>query len=123
MNTITFWQLLKDNKIVIPIVQRDYAQGRADQVRIRKRFLKSLIMALDGEKDILLDYVFGNQENAVITPLDGQQRLTTLWLLHWYIAGWILYKQIVKCAIPYYDSRMRQECLHLISASLFAAKK
>ena len=86
MNTITFWQLLKDNKIVIPIVQRDYAQGRADQVRIRKRFLKSLIMALDGEKDILLDYVFGNQENAVITPLDGQQRLTTLWLLHWYIA-------------------------------------
>lgn len=65
MNTITFWQLLKDNKIVIPIVQRDYAQGRADQVRIRKRFLKSLIMALDGEKDILLDYVFGNQENGL----------------------------------------------------------
>ena len=47
MNTITFWQLMKDNKIVIPIVQRDYAQGRADQVRVRKRFLKSLIMALN----------------------------------------------------------------------------
>ena len=49
MNTITFWQLLKDNKIVIPIVQRDYAQGRADQVRVRKRFLKSLILGFDGE--------------------------------------------------------------------------
>ena len=86
MNTITFWQLLKDNKNVIPIVQRDYAQGRADQVRVRKRLLKRLILALEGEPDILLEFVVGNQENALITPLDGQQRLTTLWLLHWYIA-------------------------------------
>ena len=83
---VTFWSLLKDNKITIPIVQRDYAQGRADQVKVRKRFLKSLISALKGEKNVLLDYVYGNQENDNITPLDGQQRLTTLWLLHWYLA-------------------------------------
>ena len=82
----TFWSLLKNNKINIPIVQRDYAQGRENQVIVRKKFLKSLLSALKGEKKVLLDYVYGNQENETITPLDGQQRLTTLWLLHWYLA-------------------------------------
>ena len=86
MRVTTFWSLLKNNKITIPIVQRDYAQGRTDQVIVRKRFLKSLLRALKGEKTVLLDYVYGNQENENITPLDGQQRLTTLWLLHWYLA-------------------------------------
>ena len=86
MKVTTFWSLLKNNKITIPIVQRDYAQGRTEQVIIRKRFLKSLLSALKGEKNLLLDYVYGDQENENITPLDGQQRLTTLWLLHWYLA-------------------------------------
>ena len=57
MKVTTFWSLLKDNKITIPIVQRDYAQGREDQVKVRKRFLKSLTRALKGEKNVLLDYV------------------------------------------------------------------
>lgn len=86
MKVTTFWSLLKNNKITIPIVQRDYAQGRMEQVIVRKRFLKSLLGALKGDKNVLLDYVYGNQENETITPLDGQQRLTTLWLLHWYLA-------------------------------------
>ena len=58
MKVTTFWSLLKDNKITIPIVQRDYAQGRADQLKVRKRFLKSLTRALKGEKNVLLDYVY-----------------------------------------------------------------
>ena len=86
MEVTTFWSLLKNNRITIPIVQRDYAQGRTEQIIVRKRFLKSLLGALKGEKTVLLDYVYGNQENETITPLDGQQRLTTLWLLHWYLA-------------------------------------
>jgi hypothetical protein len=45
----TFWSLLKNNKINIPIVQRDYAQGRENQVIVRKKFLKSLLSALKGE--------------------------------------------------------------------------
>ena len=32
-NKITFWQLLQNNSIEIPIVQRDYAQGRAGRTR------------------------------------------------------------------------------------------
>ena len=75
-------------KIVIPIIQRDYAQGRNDSdiLRIRTRFLSSLYKAIL-EKPITLDFVYGDiDSNGVMTPLDGQQRLTTLFLLHWYAA-------------------------------------
>ncbi len=76
--------LLKD--IVIPIIQRDYAQGRtgAEVVRVRKRFLNALHHAVC-DKPITLDFVYGDIDaNGRMTPLDGQQRLTTLFLLHWY---------------------------------------
>lgn len=39
------------------------------------------------EAPITLDFVYGDiDSNGVMTPLDGQQRLTTLFLLHWYSA-------------------------------------
>ena len=75
-------------KIVIPIIQRDYAQGRLgqDTNRVRKRFLDALYRAVT-ETPITLDFVYGDiDKNGVMTPLDGQQRLTTLFLLHWYAA-------------------------------------
>lgn len=87
MNKKSFWQLLKNNKIEIPIMQRDYVQGREGKEYLRQSFLESLKNALDDEKYILkLDFVYGSMENGRLYPLDGQQRLTTLWLLHWYIA-------------------------------------
>ena len=75
-------------KIVIPIIQRDYAQGRTDSdvQRVRKRFLNSLHKAIT-ENNITLDFVYGDiDKDGVMTPLDGQQRLTTLFLLHYYAA-------------------------------------
>ena len=75
-------------KIIIPIIQRDYAQGRLDPDinRVRDRFLSSLYDAIVGSP-ITLDFVYGDiDEKGVMTPLDGQQRLTTLFLLHWYAA-------------------------------------
>lgn len=77
---------VKLSKIVIPIIQRDYAQGRVDEdtKRIRDRFLQSLYMAVT-VTPIKLDFIYGDvDENGIMTPLDGQQRLTTLFLLHWY---------------------------------------
>lgn len=75
-------------KIVIPIIQRDYAQGRigTDVNRVRKRFLEALYRAVT-EKPITLDFVYGDIDaEGNMIPLDGQQRLTTLFLLHWYVA-------------------------------------
>ena len=75
-------------KIVIPMIQRDYAQGRVtnDVNRIRARFLDSLYSAVV-KNPITLDFIYGDiDDEGVMTPLDGQQRLTTLFLLHWYAA-------------------------------------
>ena len=96
------WHLTTENAIVIPIIQRDYAQGRSnDDVRqIREPFLKKLFEVLDSKEGKQeLDFIYGslerpkdislknvNYENFV--PLDGQQRLTTLFLLHWFLSIW-----------------------------------
>ena len=81
-------EMIQVQKIVIPIIQRDYAQGRrTDKIdRVRSRFLDSLYNAVCYEP-ITLDFVYGDiDEKGIMTPLDGQQRLTTLFLLHWYAA-------------------------------------
>lgn len=75
-------------KIIIPIIQRDYAQGRdnPDVARVRERFIEALYKAVT-ENPITLDFVYGDiDKEGNMTPLDGQQRLTTLFLLHWYAA-------------------------------------
>lgn len=90
LNSISFWELISEtSKIQIPIIQRDFAQGRENEKtnKIRSLFLKSIIEAVESENGSLeLDFVYGNVEKDVFQPLDGQQRLTTLFLLHWYIA-------------------------------------
>ena len=81
---ISFWKFIQQNAIEIPIIQRDYAQGRIGKEYLRASFLKELKEALDNKgKPLKLDFVYGSQENNHLQPLDGQQRLTTLWLLHW----------------------------------------
>lgn len=87
----SFWNFIKENTVEIPIIQRDYAQGRTGKEKLRKNFLGDLKKALDNEKPyndkaLKLDFVYGSEEHGLMNPLDGQQRLTTLWLLHWYIA-------------------------------------
>lgn len=91
---ITFFELFNQfQKVSIPIIQRDYAQGRPDQEELRHEFLTALRNALDKEKGppLDLDFVYGSDtsdgsEPGSFAPLDGQQRLTTLFLLHWYLA-------------------------------------
>lgn len=88
LKPISFWKLIKDSKkIVIPTIQRDYAQGRIGKEVVRENFLAALIKPLINEKDKLtMDFIYGVDGDSRFIPLDGQQRLTTLWLLHWYIA-------------------------------------
>jgi len=81
-----FWEFLKEHRIEIPIIQRDYAQGRIGKEELRKSFLRDLKSALDTRNEMKLDFIYGTNESNILNPLDGQQRLTTLWLLHWYIA-------------------------------------
>ena len=79
------WDLLQKYEVVIPNFQRDYAQGREGKSDLRKRFLEQIRTNLKSNNTLTLDFVYGTKnENGQIEPLDGQQRLTTIWLLMWY---------------------------------------
>lgn len=133
---ISFYDIISEYIIEIPIIQREYAQGRTiDKVKsIRKRFVDDLVTSIKNNEKLHLGFVYGKiegRENQVrkkmnkdaissiletvkfyaqnlemdinaevkdlsisndvnlttlkFIPLDGQQRLTTLFLLHWYI--------------------------------------
>ena len=79
-------ELLKEYSIQVPIIQRDYAQGREEKrvLEIRNTFLNSISDRLIDNKNLHLDFVYGTIRNNIFQPLDGQQRLTTLFLLYWY---------------------------------------
>ncbi len=93
MKTTTFKELICAgnqygiDRIVIPRIQRAYAQGRDDShaTATRERFLSAIHKGLIGH-GLTLDFIYGNIQDRKLIPLDGQQRLTTLWLLHWYAA-------------------------------------
>ena len=57
----SFWNFIKNNTIKIPIIQRDYAQGRADEENIREQFVHYLKEALDknSSEPTILDFVYG----------------------------------------------------------------
>lgn len=82
--TTSLYNLLKKG-VVIPNFQRDYAQGRAGKEDLRTKFLDE-IKAHVGKNTVPLelDFVYGTNMDGKICPLDGQQRLTTIWLLMWY---------------------------------------
>ena len=92
MNASSFSDLLQRDhvtRVEVPIIQRDYAQGRhnAEATRIRDAFLGVLHGALIGGGPVHLDFVYGHIEDGKLVPLDGQQRLTALFLLHWYLGA------------------------------------
>jgi len=128
-----FWGLISAHKIIIPSIQRDYAQGRETSAAtaIRTKFLEEILNSMRENKPLYLDFVYGklkglfeqevllsnrkNLENILASikgyakniavefnydlgskeqikaqsrdfiPLDGQQRLTTLFVVHWYV--------------------------------------
>jgi hypothetical protein len=94
-----FYELIKQYQVTIPPIQRDYAHGRKKikAKNIRKRFIDSIFETLNDTtgKNLFLDFVYGyvevdtanNQNLEIFKPLDGQQRLTTLFLLYWYVAN------------------------------------
>ncbi|HFU4420637.1 TPA: DUF262 domain-containing protein, partial [Streptococcus suis] len=77
--------LLEQYRVVIPLIQRDYAQGRKDirTTEVRKQLLKDINFSLLNfdEPPLDLNFIYGKSLNDAFIPLDGQQRLTTLFLV------------------------------------------
>lgn len=113
--------LSRGGNIVIPLIQRDYAQGRnTDKAReIRKSFVSDLHKCLVSSDDIMnLDFVYGAKDDIRFVPLDGQQRLTTLFLLHLYLDA-LRGRQETPIAFRFsYETResSRRFCEHLIAS-------
>ena len=97
---VTFHRLFKlFSKVEIPIIQRDYAQGRSTAEDVRRGLLEAFLAInrkhkVDASLSLDLDFIYGNitenlqTKDRTFCPLDGQQRLTTLFLLHWH-AAWV----------------------------------
>ena len=92
--TLTFNQMFgKFETAQIPVIQRDYAQGRKGVTEVRRQFLAALRASLTEKspsQPLNLDFIYGSFEEddrKNFSVLDGQQRLTTLFLLHWYLAA------------------------------------
>lgn len=94
-----------DIPIRIPMIQRDYAEGRQTSfVEGKRRNLLTdmLDVVYEAKPDLSFDFVYGYMRDdkgictiknyndyeahkkAFFEPLDGQQRLTTLFLMHWF---------------------------------------
>lgn len=86
MQKNTLLNLLECYHIQIPIIQRDYAQGRKGESNIRHKFISDLYDTIQKGKYINLDFIYGSVNGDKLYLLDGQQRITTLFLLHWYVA-------------------------------------
>lgn len=99
----TFWELVSKQPISIPTLQRDYIYGAGTEKteRVLSNMLSTFKTALDSvtqdpndRKEETLDFVYGSDSIAKdFMPLDGQQRLTTLFLLHYYAALSLLTQQ------------------------------
>ena len=81
--------------ICIPRIQRGYVQGRNDEKGkgIRANFVPSLVDAVFEGNDLSLDFIYGvarddGKSGRSLLPLDGQQRLSTVFLLAWLCGKW-----------------------------------
>ena len=85
------FSLLNQYRVIVPGIQRHYVQG-ADTVKareVRSGFVRNILSHLKENKLLCLDYIYGPINTAGVdafVPVDGQQRLTTIWLLARYFA-------------------------------------
>jgi hypothetical protein len=80
-------------KCVIPKIQRAYAQGRKEEGYVRTNLLEEIFSSLYDCREMDLNFVYGavhkqdDPDKYTFEVIDGQQRLTTLFLLYWYIGN------------------------------------
>jgi hypothetical protein len=84
----TLFEVLDKYMVEVPKVQRDYAQGRTDNDTnlVRHNLLSDIKASILRERPPLdLNFVYGKVIGGnKFIPIDGQQRLTTLFLIHVY---------------------------------------
>lgn len=86
---MTLSKMLGENNVIeIPIIQRDYAQGRKNAKEIRNDFLKDIFAHLNNNQAMKLSFVYGTTNGSMFVPYDGQQRLTLVYLLTLFLSAY-----------------------------------
>ena len=127
---LTFYELIEKYRIKVPIMQRDYAQGRDEYRinRIRRNFIENIYLALEKNRSLDLDFIYGSKTGEYVILIDGQQRITTLFLLHWYLTTKDdLYTDEIRNILSRftYETRIssREFCEKLVSFSISRIKR
>ncbi|WEV52235.1 DUF262 domain-containing protein [Bifidobacterium sp. ESL0704] len=88
--SISFWQLIQYHAIRIPAIQRDYVYGQPSASSVRSGILDEVATHLEDNTRLSLNFIYGEIEDnpedrdvPICKPLDGQQRLTTLYFIYW----------------------------------------
>ena len=90
----TLFELLNKYRVIVPGIQRHYVQGD-DTVKareVRTTFIRDVFKHIKGSEPLSLDFIYGpidTSETDAFIPIDGQQRLTTLWLLARYFSDFL----------------------------------
>lgn len=116
-------QLLSEYDIVVPMIQRDYVQGSNFHAQKRDMFVKKLVSCLESGEEINLDFIYGvcdEKKKNQFMPLDGQQRLTTLFLLRWLMLHYVdIQDEFATDARNYFSYQIRRSsesfCKKMIS--------
>lgn len=113
-NKLNIINLLKKQKILIPLIQRDYAQGRKSEEKKAKKFLEAIKKGL--QNGLSLDFIYGYQENKNFIPIDGQQRLTTLFLLYFYANLEGKFDEELLKSLQNFNYEVRESCSDFLKA-------
>ncbi|MEI0612646.1 DUF262 domain-containing protein [Brachyspira pilosicoli] len=110
MNSIETLIDLLENNLVIPEIQRDYVWGNNETVV--KRFLNNIKNNNKLDTGFFYSYKIYDDSYALI---DGQQRITTLILLYWYL-------NIEKEKLQKFKFKVRENCNNFLTQLLKSNK-
>lgn len=121
----TFWKLISDSDytIEIPAIQRDYVQDRlySDLHKAECDIVGDIVNSLTNNVKTNLHFVYGKVDKQELIPLDGQQRLTTLFLIHWFLSLGTITNENKNILSKFtYETRPSSEdfCLKLVKESI-----
>ena len=82
---VSLIKFLEEKIVIIPFLQRDYAQGRDNKETevIRTMFVDAICNSIIKNEPLSLDFTYGEKKSDEkrYYPVDGQQRLMTLFLV------------------------------------------
>ncbi len=87
IENLSIGKFISEYEVCIPAIQREYVQGFKIEHNneVREKFLKDIFNALDNNQNLNLNIIYGYFSDKKFYPVDGQQRLTTLFLIYWYL--------------------------------------